>query len=402
MQSRGWGVDSVSGRAMGGYILYAMPASLYSAKARSYLRKRGIGHVERANGHPAYRERVVPALGRVIIPVLETPDGRLIQDTVDIIDFLERAEPREHSIYPAGPRQRAVSHVLELFGGEGLLRPAMHYRWNFDETNLAFLRQDFGGALAAGGDLQAGLAAFERASRLMRRATVGVGVTPEVTPEIERSYGEFLALFSAHLRHAPYLLGGLPCNGDFGFIAPLWAHLARDPYPSMLMKTTAWPVYRWAERMNSPNDDAGEYLDYCHEFFAGDEIPDTLRALLSYIAEEQLPELVAQVAFTDEYLAGEDIAEGAIVGGEPARRAIGSVTFPWRGHRITTRVLPYRLILLQRLQAAVTERRPDEQARIRQVFGECNLERLLDLRPRRPVRRHSNHEIWGAEQEPSL
>jgi hypothetical protein len=38
---------------MGGYILYAMPASLYSAKARSYLRKRGIDHLERANGHPA-------------------------------------------------------------------------------------------------------------------------------------------------------------------------------------------------------------------------------------------------------------------------------------------------------------------------------------------------------------
>ena len=69
---------------------------------------------------------------------------------------------------------------------------------------------------------------------------------------------------------------------------------------------------------------------------------------------------------------------------------------------ITTRVLPYRLILLQRLQAAVTERHPDEQARIRELFAECNLEQLLDLRPRRPVRRHSNHEIWGAEQEPSL
>jgi hypothetical protein len=50
---------------MGGYILYAMPASLYSAKARSYLRKRGIDHLERANGHPAYRERIVPALGPV-------------------------------------------------------------------------------------------------------------------------------------------------------------------------------------------------------------------------------------------------------------------------------------------------------------------------------------------------
>ena len=385
------------------YILYAMPASLYSGKARSYLRKRRIEHVERANGHPDYRQRVVPAIGRMIIPVLQTPDGRLIQDTVDIIDFLEQAEPREHSIYPPGPCQRAVAHTLELFGGEGLLRPAMHYRWNFDDTNLPFLREDFGGALAAGGDPQARDAAFEMASQLMRKATTGVGVTPEVTDEIERSYAEFLQLFSAHLRSAPYLLGGLPSNGDFGFIAPLWAHLARDPYPSRLMKSTAWPVYRWVERMNAPVDDTSEHLDYPQRFFPDDEVPETLRALLRYVADEQLPEMVAQVAFIDEYLASEEgVAEGAVVAGKPSRRAIGTVTFEWRERPMTIRVLPYRLYLLQRLQATVAECMPDDRARIRALFGQCGLERLLDLRPRRSIRRENNHEVWGAEQAPSL
>ena len=69
--------------------------------------------------------------------------------------------------------------MLELFGGEGLLRPAMHFRWNFDDANLAFLQDDFGGALAVGEDLPTRRVAFERASDLMRRATVGVGVTSE-------------------------------------------------------------------------------------------------------------------------------------------------------------------------------------------------------------------------------
>lgn len=342
-------------------------------------------------------------IGRVIIPVLETRDGRLIQDTVDIIDFLEHAEPREHAIFPSGACQRAVGAVLELFGGEGLLRPAMHYRWNFDETNLPFLQEDFGGALAAGGDDDARRAAFDRASALMRKATIGVGVVQDLIEEIERSYAEFLALFSAHLRCAPYLLGGLPSNGDFGLIAPLWAHLARDPYPAMLMKSTAWPVYRWAERMNAPGFDAGEYLDYPQEFFAEDEIPETLRTLLRYIADEQLPELVAQVGFIDQYLSSEDdVSEGAIVGGKPSRRAIGQVTFTWRGREMTTRVLPYRMILLQRLQAVVSERSPAEQAQVRRLFAQCNLARLLDLRPRRSVHRQNNHEVWGALQEPSL
>ena len=388
---------------MAAYILYAMPASLYSGKARSYLRKRRIEHVERANGHPEYQQRVVPAIGRMIIPVLQTPDGRLIQDTVEIIDFLEQTEPREQSIYPPGSRQRAVAHVLELFGGEGLLRPAMHYRWNFDESNLAFLMNDFGGVLAAGGGESARRTAFEVASELMRKAAIGVGVTPELSKEIERSYVEFLELFSAHLRCAPYLLGGLPSNGDFGFIAPLWAHLARDPYPSTLMKRTAWPVYRWVERMNAPVDDTGEYLEYPQRFFPEDEIPDTLRALLRYIAAEQVPELVAQVAFIDDYLAiGDGVAEGTIVGGKPSRRAIGRVTFAWRGREMTIRVLPYRLFLLQRLQAAVAESSHEQQRHTRALFAECGLEPLLNLRARRSVRRQDNHEVWGAEQEPFL
>jgi len=380
-----------------------MPASLYSAKARAYLRKRRIDYVERANGHPRYQQHVLPALGRMIVPVLETPDGRLIQDTVDIIDFLERSEPPAHSIYPPGPVQRAVAHVLELFGGEGLLRPAMHYRWNFDETNLPFLQHDFAGALAVGGDEQARGAAFAYASALMRKATIALGVTPALTAEIERSYAEFLELLSAHLRCAPYLLGGLPSNGDFGFIGPLWAHLGRDPYPSLIMKRTAWPVYRWVERMNAPVYDASEYLDYPQAFFPGDEIPATLRALLQYIADEQLPELVAQVAFTDAYLANDaSIGEGTVVAGKPSRRAIGNVTFAWRGREMTTSVLPYRLYLLQRLQAVLADSAAAERAQIQALFAACGLQRLLELRARRSLERLDNREVWGPEQEPAL
>lgn len=208
-------------------------------------------------------------------------------------------------------------------------------------------------------------------------------------------------LFSAHLQHSPYLLGGLPSNGDFGFVAPLWAHLARDPYPSVLMKRTAWPVYRWVERMNAPVDDTSEYLDYPQQFFPDDEIPDTLRALLRYIADEQLPELAAQVAFIDDYLATEEVAEGTVVGGKPSRRPIGAVTFTWRERKMTTLVLPYRLVLLQRLQAAVAERNHAERCQIRALLTECGLERLLDLRARRSLRRQDNREAWGPEQEPS-
>jgi glutathione S-transferase len=387
---------------MSPYVLYAMPASLYSAKARSYLRKRRIDYVERANGHPEYRRRVVPEIGRMIIPVLETPSGRLVQDNVDIIELLEREEPGGPPILPPGPCQRAVAHLLELFGGEGLLRPAMHYRWDFDE-NLPFLEADFGGTLAPAGDPAARRAAFELAAGLMRKATTGVGVAADSIAAIERSYAEFLDLFSAHLREAPYLLGGLPSIGDFGFAGPLRAHLGRDPFPSALMKRTAWPVWRWIERMDSPVADCGEYPDYPEEFFPADEIPATLRALLTYIAAEHVPELRAQVAFADGYLRGEaDVSEGSVVGGKASRRAIGRVTFDWRGQELTTNVVPYRLFLLGRMQAAVAAADEEGRRRVRSLFDECGLAPLLELRPRRPVLRRDNHEVWGPEQTPVL
>src|SRR3569623_1927057 len=68
------------------YVLFGMPASLYTAKVRSYLRKQRLDFIERTPGHPSFLGEVVPAVGRWIIPVLQTPEGRLIQDGADIID----------------------------------------------------------------------------------------------------------------------------------------------------------------------------------------------------------------------------------------------------------------------------------------------------------------------------
>lgn len=385
------------------YTLFAMPASLYSGKARSYLRTHRIDYVERAPGDARYTDDVVPAIGRWIIPVLQTPDGTLVQDTVDIIDFLDAGQPPGRSAHPATPVHRAVAHLLELFGGEGLLRPAMHYRWDFDDTNVAFLAKDFSAVLAVGADDETRDAVFAFSSDRMRSATAAFGVSEELVPEIERSYEEFLALFDAHLAGSPFLLGGRPTIGDYGFMGPLYAHLARDPYPSVLMKRQAQRVWRWVERMNAPTQDASEYGDYPEELFADDAVPDSLRALLAYIGEEYLDEAVAQVAAVDSWLADHpDAAEGDVVLGKPNRRFSGTTTFAWRGRPMTVAVVPYRLYLIKRLQDAVAGAGPTGRAAIRALFAEVGLDPLLDVRPRRWVTRTGNREVWGPLQEPVL
>lgn len=144
------------------HILYGMAGSLYTAKVRAYLRKQGIAFRERAPAHPRFLEAAVPAVGRWIIPILETPEGAFLQDGADILAHFEARGPRLPAT-PASPVHEAVARLFELFGGEGLLRPAMHYRWNFDAENLAFIKADFLFGLAPGVDGEAGDLIFANA-----------------------------------------------------------------------------------------------------------------------------------------------------------------------------------------------------------------------------------------------
>ena len=388
---------------MDAYVLYAMPASLYSGKARAYLRNHRIDYVERAPGDPRYAAEIESVIGRWIIPVLQAPDGTIVQDTVDIIDHLEPTLPPGRSAYPSTATHRTVAHLLELFGGEGLLRPAMHYRWDFDDVNVPFLSQDFSSVLAVGADQVTRDAVFAFASERMRGATATFGVTEELAPAIEHSYEEFLALFDDHLAGSPYLLGGRPTIADYGFMGPLYAHLARDPYPSVLMKQRAQRVWRWVERMNAPVLDASEFGDCDQDLFTGDAVPDTLRALLAYIGEEYLDEAVAQVRAVDAWLVEHpDVDDYDVVLGSPKRRLSGTTTFAWRGRPMTVAVVPYRMILIKRIQDAFGSSTTDEQPAIRRLFADAGLEPLLDIRPRRWVERADNREVWGPLQDPVL
>ena len=346
------------------YRLYGTPGSLYTGKARAYLIKQAVAFENLAAGDPRFRSEIVPRTGRWIIPVLETPDGELVQDGSDIIAHVEAAGMARVSAYPTTPRHALIAAIFELFGGEGLLRPAMHYRWNFDEVNREFLSRDFPAALAPPGsppELQAQV--FAQAAQRMRKAMRSFGVTPDTAVAVEASYAEFLSLFDAHLAGSPYLLGGRPCLGDFGLIAPLYAHLGRDPMPARLMQRDAFRVWRWVERMNAPDQDAGEYGAPEPELFTDDAVPASLKALMRFIAEDYLPEIRAFVAFAEVWLQEyPDIEAGTSGLPRGQDRFIGQTTFAWRGHDLTVSVAPYRLYLLQKVQAVADAAAPDERA----------------------------------------
>ena len=375
-------------------ILYGMQASLYTGKARAFMRRNRIAVTERGAGHPDYTGRVMQHINRLIMPVIETPSGDIIQDGTDILDYLESEGLSHEPLYPGDPITRAVAHLFELFGNEGMLRPAMHYRWNFDEDNLAFLKISFADVFPAHFDRAGRAAAFDHASGRMRKAATAFGVVPETFKTIEASYAEFLALYDAHLSESYYLLGNAPTVGDYGLFNPLYAHLARDPKPAHLMKSTATHVWNWVERMNRPEQLEEHTIDNPPTaMFTKGEFPETLKNLMTYIGEEYGAEFSAHVDFANEWLSKQDGSPEAGKGG--LGRGIGFAKFDWRGHDIKTVVMPYRFYLAQRLWDHFDACSAEIQKTIRELFAASNVEIFLDKRPTRRVKRENYLEVWA-------
>ncbi len=375
--------------------LFGMPASLYTAKARSYLRKQALPFEEYGVATAEYQSKVLPAIQRMIMPVITTDAGDIVQDGADILRFCDSQYETRHPLLPDAPLLRSISYLFELFGGEGLLRPAMHYRWNFDDINLDFLRAEFRCLAPADMSDEDWPPIFEHASGRMRKAAIAFGVNEQSAPIIEASYDEFLRLFNAHLKDYPYLLGGRPTLGDYALMGPLYAHLYRDPKPGMIMRQKAPLVARWVERMNTIETCWTDYVSLSEQLLDVSNLPETLLALMRFIAVDYLPEILAHVDYANQWLAERPELPAQSSGFDKAsKRDIGAVDFEWRGITLNTWVMPYRFYLLQYLQDSFTDASDEARSSIEGLFTDCGLQALLSAKTKRRVIRIQHLEVW--------
>lgn len=111
---------------------------------------------------------------------------------------------------------------------------------------------------------------------------------------------------------------------DYGLAGPLCGHLARDPHPAQRMKQRSARVWRWTERMNAPDQDAGEYLGASAPWLDAAAPSATLLALLQFIADDYLPEMRAHVQLANDWLAQRpELAAGSNGMPKPSDRHIG-------------------------------------------------------------------------------
>ena len=364
--------------------LYAIPHSLYSGRARSYLIKAGIPFREYSPGHESFKADVLPKAKLPTIPTLVTDQGEVIRDGAAIIEHFEVANGRPFQ--PASAKQRVLSALFDMIGSDGLLRPAMHYRWNYLAENEGFLDYHFLHSQRLTETRE------EKTQYMMgRMKTVSElwGVVPERFELIEALYVELLAALNKHFEQVPYLFGWKPSIGDFGLIAPLYAHLGRDPAPAQLMKQKAIRVYRWVERMNRSDQDASEFFAAGEDYLENDVIPDTLVGVLKILAEDLVPETQAAAEVINQWLAENKPAAGA-----PVDRFFDKASFEVRGQEIHSVAQGYRFYMLQRVQTLYAELDADEQADVATFFDKCGIGAMLDIRLDRKITISDNQDVW--------
>jgi len=375
------------------YTLWGSPLSAFSAKVRSYLIKKRIPYREMYPSHPDFGQRILPAIELFVIPVLETPEGEIVQDSTDIIDYLEARFP-EPCFIPETPIQRTLASLLCAFGSEGMLQPSMHYRWSFLEQHGDYIRAEFGRAMSQSRDRAERDAMAQPSMAMMAAHLVHLGISETTIPAIEGAYIELLEVLEAHFMLYPYLLGGRPSMADFGFMVGLYAHLSRDPVPAALMKARAPNVYRWCERMNCANIDDGEFPDAADAFLSADTLPETIEAVLTVVFKTWGPELQAFNTRYNEWVsANQDLPDGHLVSLSDQRQvhpSLGSITYAYRGVEVTRQCFPHALWHFQRVAAEARHLTGSAQVGWNTLMQRCGGVATMQLTLDRPVKRLDN------------
>lgn len=383
------------------YLLYGVPVSFFTAKIRCYLRKKAIPFQERLPAHPDFFGRAMSTVGRFVVPVLETPDGVIVQDTKEMVDLLEARFPERPQL-PQGACQSIVGLILELFIDEGHVKTALHYRWNFPDQNDEFLSRQLGRFIAPTADNDTARALAARTTTTIRGVLERSGVHAVAINPIEESTLDLIDAMDVHLRHLPYFLGGRPTVADYAFAGLFVAHMGRDPAPSILIKSRAERVWRWIERIQSHDPDMPEFWDMPEEVLAHDAIPDTLRVILQLVARDFLPEAMSTIAAVDAWLAAHpQIKQGDLVveDGGTRVKSIGMHAPMLRGVAVNMEVRHYMLWMIQSVRDRFLALNEADRKRVSNLLQDVGLIDLVMIKARRRIERKNYREYWGAAQD---
>jgi glutathione S-transferase len=344
----------------GPYKLYGAEISYFTGKVRAYLRWKDIAFEEIQADANVFKEIILPRVGFPAIPVLISPEDTCLQDSTDIIDTLESRHGGP-SVYPVTPCQKLAALLLETFGDEWLVIPAMHYRWHH---NREWAMRAFGALNAPDATPEIQHEIGKRRAEPFANAAVLLGAEQHMHAAIEKSYEDLLSELSSHFQRYSFLFGDRPSIGDYGLIGPLYAHQYRDPKSGEHMQSRAPSVVQWVKRMLNPLPLSGEFLPE-------DQIPDTLYPILKRMFIEQLPVLADSVKHVRDWMAAHP--------GQTLPRSLGMHSFTLEGQQGTRIIRPYSLWMLQRARDYYLSLKPEAKVAADDMLRLAGGEAFIDF-----------------------
>lgn len=354
------------------YTLYGWHLSYFTGKALCYLRYKQVDHVIKAVNLFTLTRTIKKKTGAAVMPVLKTPSGEWIQDTSEIIDYIESLH-HMNPVTPNTPVQEFASMLLEAWGDEWWVPIAMHTRWNYPE-NFALFEQDAGKALLPWAPRFLQNKAAQRPAKMLRGMLPFVGIVPEQYNTMNGWTVHMLDALNRHFEQLPFLLGERPSLGDFGLVGTMYGHLGRDPWPKRELIEPRIHLNAWLERMKNPAVHADKLL------LGNDEIPASLNPIFKSVFEEFIP-MVAQV--------GELATQYAQQNGLNQRlpRRIGEVTTTMGGKPFKRGALPYMIWMMQRALDCYAHMADSDKHDVRTWLKQHNAEHILRLNLPRVERR---------------
>ncbi len=275
--------------------LKGAPGSPYTRKMLAVLRYRRIPYRLLVGDQAESMGMPEPKVG--LLPTFYFPDEsgapEAVVDSTPIIRRLE-AEYPTRSVLPDDPVLNFVDYLLEDYGDEWLTKAMFHYRWYYapDIERAGEILPRWRNLRATDEEITP-ISKFIAERQISRLYVVGSNDT--TAPVIEASYLRFLELFRAHLPNGGFLLGSRPGSADFAIYGQLTQLAAFDPTPMAETLRRAPQVYAWT----SVVDDLSGLEPEPGDWFDRDELPDTLKALLTEVGRTYVPVLLANAAAID-------------------------------------------------------------------------------------------------------
>jgi glutathione S-transferase len=271
--------------------LSGVPGSPYTRKMLAVLRYRRMPYRLLIRSHDT-GDLPRPRVSMLPIFYLAGPTGEAeaVTDSTPLIRRFD-AEIEARRVTPLDPALALVDALIEDYADEWLTKAMFHYRWAYEgdiAKAAAILPTWARGQLSRDDHARYGRDITER--QVPRLSYVGSN--PLTGPVIEAGYARFLEIFETHLERHAFILGARPGAGDFGVFGQLTQLAHFDPTPMALTLARAPRVFGWVGAVEDLSGLDPQEADW----FALEDLPQTVHALLGEIGRVYAPLLMANAA----------------------------------------------------------------------------------------------------------